>query len=360
MLTALHIENYRSFAALDVGSLTRVNLFVGVNNAGKTTLLDAIDLLAYRDSPEALWRAPERRGEVSAGDPGGASGAWENLDFDLSLVLHQRALHEGLGFLIKGEISTSPAPAFVRTALSRREGNGLVLDFESDHHQKLSLEVSPHGRLVETAHRSRDQLGLTWHRVVVETDLPETRFLSTRLDDLQDVAASWEEIVLTPDEQPILAALQILEPDLERIAYVGTNVPGSHGRGFVVKMKGSDRRLPLGSLGDGMRRMLAVALQLVRSRGGYLLVDEVDAGLHHSVMASLWRLVVKTALRLDVQVFATTHSYDCVYALASLCEEESAISTEIAVHRIERSKASTVRYTAAEIAIAAEHRLEVR
>lgn len=358
MLTALHIENYRSFASLDVNSLARVNLFVGVNNAGKTTLLDAVDLLAYRDSAEALWRSPERRGEVSVGDPGPVSAGWETIDFDLSLVLHQRAFREGLGFSIEGK--TAASSTFVRTGLSRREGNGFVLDFESDLGAKTFMEVSPHGRLIDTVHRSRDQRGLTWHRTTIETELPETRYISTRQDDLQEVAASWEEIVLTPDEQPILAALQILEPELERIAFVGTNVPGSHGRGFVVKMKGSDRRLPLGSLGDGMRRMLAVALQLVRARGGYLLVDEIDAGLHHSVMASLWRLVVMTAQRLDVQVFATTHSHDCVYALATLCEEEKAIAEEIAVHRIERSNPRTVRYSAEEIAIAAEHRLEVR
>lgn len=358
MLTALHIENYRSFASLDVPSLARVNLFVGVNNAGKTTLLDAVDLLAYRDSVEALWRAPERRGEVSVGDPGGASAAWDTIDFDLSLVLHQRVFKEGPGFLI--EAKTAALPQFVRTVLSRVKGNGLTLNFDSDLGEQVSIDISPHGRLVETGHRSRDQRGLTWHRVTVETDLPETRFISTQQDDLQEVAASWEEIVLTPDEQPILAALQILEPDLERIAYVGTSVPGSHGRGFVVKMKGSDRRLPLGSLGDGMRRMLAIALQLVRARGGYLLVDEIDAGLHHSVMASLWRLVVKTAVRLDVQVFATTHSHDCVYALAALCEEERSLAEEVAVHRIERSNPRTVRYSAEEIAIAAEHRLEVR
>jgi hypothetical protein len=295
---------------------------------------------------------------VSIGDPGGASAAWDAVDFDLSLVLHRRVLREGAGFAIEGQTSTTPHS--VRVVIARVKGNGLALEFASDLGTTTSIDVSPHGRLVETGHRSRDQRGLTWHRVTVETDLPETRFISTRQDDLQEVAASWEEIVLTPDEQPILAALQILEPDLERIAYVGSNVPGSHGRGFVVKMRGSDRRLPLGSLGDGMRRMLAIALQLVRSRGGYLLVDEIDAGLHHSTMASLWRLVIKTAQRLDVQVFSTTHSHDCVYALATLCEADPALAAEVAVHRIERSNPRTVRYSAEEIAIAAEHRLEVR
>lgn len=358
MLNALRIDNYRAFRALEVASLAPVNLFVGANNVGKTALLDAVDLFAYRDSPEALWRASERRRELTSFDPGGESAAWEGVDFDLSLLVYGRVVREGVLFSVEG--FSDHTPAFVRGCVTRPKDNGLVFVVESDLRERSEIPITPHGRIVETAHRFRDRSGPTWHRELIEPDLPEARFISTWRDDLRDVAASWEQVVLTPDEQPILAALQILEPDLERVAFVSSNVPGSHGPGFVVKLRGSDRRLPLGSLGDGMRRMLTIALHLVRARGGFLLVDEIDAGIHHSAMVSLWRLVIETARRLGVQVFATTHSYDCVYALANLCEESAGLAADVAVHRIERGNPRAVRYAASEIGVAARHHLEVR
>ncbi len=61
----------------------------------------------------------------------------------------------------------------------------------------------------------------------------------------------------------------------------------------------------------------------VTSAGGCLFVDEIDTGLHYSVMAKMWHLLIETARRLDVQVFASTHSLDCLQALARVCQEKS-------------------------------------
>ena len=116
-------------------------------------------------------------------------------------------------------------------------------------------------------------------------------------------------------------------------------------------------RIPVGSLGDGIWRLLGVALALVRASGGVLLVDEIDTGLHYSVLVDMWRLVFETARKLDVQVFATTHSRDCYEALAAVTEPDR---TEISLQRIERGKAEAVAFTELEIRQAAERGLEVR
>ena len=54
-----------------------------------------------------------------------------------------------------------------------------------------------------------------------------------------------------------------------------------------------------------MWRMLGLALALANAKGGVLLVDEIDTGLHYSIMGDMWRMVGKLAATLDVQVFAT-------------------------------------------------------
>ncbi|MBL8971571.1 MAG: ATP-binding protein [Myxococcales bacterium] len=70
--------------------------------------------------------------------------------------------------------------------------------------------------------------------------------------------------------------------------------------------------MPLRSLGDGFGRILQLVLKLLPARGGFLLIDEFENGLHFSVQEKLWTLLLRMAERLDIQVFATTHSWDCI------------------------------------------------
>jgi hypothetical protein len=169
----------------------------------------------------------------------------------------------------------------------------------------------------------------------------------------------WDRIVLTPEEPKVIEALQVLEPGIERIAATSRESSGSEG-GILVKLKESDERLPLGSLGDGIRRLLLLSVSIATSGGGYLLVDEVDTGLHYSVMVDMWRLLIESARRLNVQVFATTHSLDCVRALSCLFEREPDIQDDVSVHRIVRGASQAVMYSAEEIHAAAQQHIEVR
>jgi predicted ATPase len=113
-------------------------------------------------------------------------------------------------------------------------------------------------------------------------------------------------------------------------------------------------------MGDGMWHMLGIALSVVRAQGGVLLIDEIDTGLHYSVMGDMWRLVHDAAKRLDVQVFAATHSRDCYQSLAAIVEAGAASRPEVTIQRIERGNPRAVAFTDDEIRIAAEIGAEVR
>lgn len=130
--------------------------------------------------------------------------------------------------------------------------------------------------------------------------------------------------------------------------------------GFVVLLSDRQQRIPIGSLGDGIWRMLGLALALASVKGGVLLVDEIDTGLHYSTMSDLWKLIWEAAKKLDVQVFATTHNSDCWTSLASIANREDAIEDGITIHRIERGKQKSVVFTEKEIVMAAEREIEVR
>ena len=125
-------------------------------------------------------------------------------------------------------------------------------------------------------------------------------------------------------------------------------------------MAGETSPNPLGSLGDGVRRLFAVLLAITEARGGFVLIDDIDTGLHHSVMRGMWQLVVKAAERLDIQVFATTHSSDCWQALGWLCATDPEIAKQVSVHRLERGLEHTVGYSPEELATAALQNMDIR
>ena len=189
-------------------------------------------------------------------------------------------------------------------------------------------------------------------------------FIATTSLFASDAVSLFDEIVLTPEEDFVVDALRKIDHAIERIAVsraAQTQMLGADERGgFVVKCSGCNRPIPIGSMGDGIWRMLGLALAIVRAENGVLLVDEIDTGLHYTVMVDMWKMVAETAKRLNVQVFATTHSRDCYESLAAIAHEDVAEGSEVTIQRIERKKGCAVAYTEQEIVAAAEHGGEVR
>ena len=124
-------------------------------------------------------------------------------------------------------------------------------------------------------------------------------------------------------------------------------------------MSEHDAPVPLRSLGDGAWRLFGVALALANSRGGFLLIDEAENGIHHSVQKNFWRMVMEAAEANDVQVLATTHSWDCVRGFSQAANE---LDTEGKLVRIERDggKAKAIEYSEEGLSVIAEQGIEVR
>ena len=172
----------------------------------------------------------------------------------------------------------------------------------------------------------------------------------------------FEDVVLTENEKHVVQSLRIIDQRIERIASVGIQprpYPRGGPSGIFVRLNGVDDRVPIGSAGDGMWRMLGLALAVANAKGGVLLVDEIDTGLHYSVMGDMWRMVSERAAALDVQVFATTHSRDCYESLAAILKSDSP-SSLATIQRIDPSRERAIRFSNDEIVAAAARGIEVR
>lgn len=94
--------------------------------------------------------------------------------------------------------------------------------------------------------------------------------------------------------------------------------------------------------GEGTRLLLTMSTTLIAKRGTQVFIDEIDTGLHHSVLADMWKMVIKTAEANDVQVFATTHSRDCIDGLAIALLDDESLIDKVSLHRVEQGRENTV------------------
>ena len=181
------------------------------------------------------------------------------------------------------------------------------------------------------------------------------------VDSLTSQAVGWPEENEDSRICQLIEMLRIAEPDVE---HVTPSQDSDHVHGvdtsFRVFMTSRPSPVPLEDLGDGAFHLLGLALSLVQTGKGLLLVDEIDTGLHYSVMRDMWRLVVQTAKQCDIQVFATTHSLDCVRGLAWLCRNHPELRDEVSLQKIMPTLEESVPFDAEKIMIAAEADTEVR
>jgi AAA15 family ATPase/GTPase len=358
MLRTLRIKNFRCFQTFELQQLGKLNLLVGTNNSGKTSILEAVQLLTSQSNLESLQEVMIGRGEYILSNE--RSGGRE---LDIRHLFYGHEIDVGSKFSIFDG--------------NHNDGEGLGLTVSVEHTGQLGLfeDLREFVLVIEWLGQENENLKLPLssreglpidyvRRVRRDSKKPteRTQFVTSSSLTTEKMIELFDQVVLTPEENLVTEALQAIEPSIERIASVGSEkyrYTGSRS-GFVVRLSNGDQRIPIGSMGDGIWRMLGLTLAIVNARNGVLLVDEIDTGFHFSAMSDMWKLIWGTAKRLNVQVFATTHNSDCWTSLAAIANTESPSDEGITIQRIEKGKSSSIVFTERQVVIAAERGIEVR
>ena len=372
------INDFRGFSQFKIGGMGRLTLLVGTNNSGKTTVLEALVILLAGGDASAVWSILSRRGEdfvVVERDSNASMPSSRQVDIRRLFRGHE--IEAGRSFSLSAETDSGPLKLSAEVGVPRPV-QPTLFDAEpppADSVEEflplltLSLTWEPPGRPVVMPISRRGGISLDsirrWGRQGPAESMP-VRYVTAGSLTAEIVTSLLEDIILTPEEDLVTKAIRFIEPDIERIApaggersRAGLRYASARG-GVMVKLKDVKSRVPIGSMGDGIWRMLGLALSVVQSAGGLLLVDEIDTGLHHTVMKDLWRFLYDCAKEFDVQIVATTHSRDCFQSLAVICREDVGKGSDVTIHRIERGHGETVAYTEQEIVAAADFDMEVR
>ena len=315
MYSSIQIQGYRGLDSFRMEGLGRVNLLVGANNCGKTSILECIELLGASGAPRVLSDILRRRGEWGyMGDEDPTTPIGARTDFlDVSHLFANRDMRgrisveadHGGNVAVSGWNNT--VTVYVEGAVARdydewgarvpegAEDERLVLHVEcSDPDDRYESVLTDEGMLIRSRRLFRPRQPIRSRNSSSQT----VQFVRTSGITAADVVHTFSKFVLTPKEEAITQALRIVEPAIERIAPITDDrgrldfsVPG----GVVLKLREMVDRVPIGSIGDGMWRMLGLALSLANAEGGVLLVDEIDTGFHYSVMEDMWRMINEQA-----------------------------------------------------------------
>jgi ABC-type cobalamin/Fe3+-siderophores transport system ATPase subunit len=365
ILDSLEIHNFRTFHHLQIERLGRVNLIVGKNNVGKTSLLEALWLYAKQGSPEIIRYILEKRNESNHA-PVNERGQNRQRTSNIRYLFHGReAVETRNGFsahIVAGHTGLLSITVgwFIGQAARSQTGYKLVPYQEgsnSTSEKMLGVEINT-GTQKEKRYLVEDILnpGRTW--VSEAEDAYPAIFVPASGITRTEVEAFWDGIALTDREKDVIEALQIIAPAVERLNLIGLH-DSQGSRIPAVKLKHYDGPVNLSSLGEGMNRMFTIALALVNAGAGMLLIDEIENGLHYTVQPDMWRLIFAVAHRLNVQVFATTHSWDCIAAFQQAANEHAEEGMLIRLGRMQDNIIATI-FGEREMAIATRDQIEVR
>ena len=370
-LPNFEINNFRGIPHIFIEEFGRVTLLAGRNGMGKSSILEALRVYATRGHQDVFREILLKREEYVR---------IQDEELRSNLVPDYNALFFGRSYSPHNTISIGPTSGENKLVIDILEESDLTPNQvelfseivpESDL-RALRIRYNGSQSLLPLLSRNPDKSGIKHvPRAIKRISGLTSSVMPTPINSVligpglpnnEMIARLFDEVVLTEKEKLLLEALQLTGESIEGVAVVGDDLRRYRyaDRRIVVKLQNQTGRVPLKSLGDGITRLFTTALALIESGGGFLLIDEVENGIHYSVLENFWRMVLSAAHDYNVQVFATTHSFDCVTAFSrAAAENQHASGVLIRLDR-QGTNLRAVEYPERELVIAGEQDIEVR
>ncbi len=313
----ISIKNFRAIASLEIENIKQINLLTGRNNCGKTSVLEAIFLLAGMSNPQLAVTIHNLRGLMltnnkdfgyllhgfdSFGNPfiSGKSGSQQRR-LDIGLIYPTSM---GIVEQIPGKQEPTDNKPISSTIATEDVPDGLAFDFGVDgkrfhaeakitpgnpaHHLGIGGQID-----IRRAPDYRETLRASFiHPAAIMSGLHQ----------------QLEVVLVRKESQGIIDALREIEPNLQDVKL------GAEGM-IYADISGMGRLVPINIMGDGIIKILAILVTILEMKDGILLIDEIENGLHYSALIPLWKALFKMARESNVQLFIATHSDECIDAM---------------------------------------------
>lgn len=369
-IVKLSIRGFRAFRQLEIEELGRVSLITGRNNTGKSSLLEALRILASDASLSVINDILRFREEDGREVEDPARSTDQESLFTLSSLFY--------GF---PQFSDNPEPIVIDAIgehksmklslaagwfAAERDQNGsrrriqrpLDLFDDRDFFSALSIDSDGAQRLIPLDSLNRDSRGRLSGSLFPNESRMTCVIVQPYVERTASLEMLWDKIALSDHEADIVNALRIIDPKISAVSMIGGEGV-RQSRTAIARASNMPRPVALRSYGDGVNRLFGIVLSQVNAKDGLLLIDEFENGMHYSIQRDAWRIVFELAKRLDIQVVATSHSWDAIEAFQKVASEDSEDGVLVRLSRKGEEIIPTV-FREHELAIVTRDRIEVR
>lgn len=318
MITSFKVDNFKCFEHLELSDLRRLNLVVGDNASGKTAFLEAIKL-ACEASPQAVLALNQLRGLAFMLPPYPSREAFE---VPWLTLFFRQDINRTISFSYKdSKLVTKSLNVFFDksktfTTVPTPEGksdNGpttiVPLKFDrsiNGENSAIYATVTPQG-----APQLQFLPGLG----------PITGFLaSTLATTMQEIARMLSRLSVDGKEIGVLRILRKIFPFVEGLSVL-TLIPGQEA--VYISERDSSIKLPATMVSAGVNKFLSLIIGLSSHHGVVALVDEIDNGFYYKKLPEIWSILLQLTKECDAQIFASTHSWECLEAALPAMRDDS-------------------------------------
>lgn len=314
MFTSFNIKNFRCFANLKIDNLARVNLIAGKNNVGKTALLEAIFIRTGVYNPELAIRVNVFRGltkmQIQLMQP--AVGPWSPLFKDLDTsknIVIDSELNGKLQTVTIQELSDPRELRRLSRTIKQNSDSDGIGSFTSttDAIRVLQIEYI-NGKTRRKAHSIMDSQNI--RNDLVPLPPFQTVFLTARGRIPSDEEANrFTKMTVNGKKELLVETLRILESrltNLELLTFGGETIIHGH--------IGIGKPIPILLMGDGLSRLTSIVLAMSEAPNGVVLIDEIENGIHYSILKEMWKAIALAAREFNVQILLQ-HIVSNVYML---------------------------------------------
>lgn len=349
----IEIKNFRGIDHLKIDDFSRVNILLGQNSSGKSSVLECLLLMMGMSNPDLpqTINSIRSRNYSSFADlgymfhnyninvkPETSSVLFDDTKRHLSLELTYVFDEKSQPDLQNGQIPTSETKTFLNTLK-------MLFDVESGQ-QKSTYECS----------LTINQQGFISNKKLAEGyfEKNSVAFLSSDLaagnpaNDLVELAKRRLKDTVIEQLRHFDSRITTLEI-LNNVAYVG--------------LEGIDQLLAVNMQGDGLRRYLNIVAASANPINNILLIDEIENGLHYSAYKKLWEAIFALATTTNKQVFVTTHSKETLSHLNEMLEEHPEYQQEMRLYTLANTpikRHQAYKYTFDGLSGACENDVELR
>ena len=312
-LTYFKVENFKKFDSLEVNDIGQFNLIVGDNNVGKTCLLEA---LLFDEDGEILI---------------------SNFHMGLTkrgMIFKPEKIPYEINNKIIFDYQFPQGHYFDKIAKNFEDTIRFIFE-KSSKKNKSEILVSSISAAGNKQFESTPELTIPFTNHIIQLNNKKSLNIYNYNENLLDFSlVSFNDSPLAEETIKIYEALKTKsEKDIliKVLKIVNTKIIGIDFREnyenlksvFLISYEDKNEFTPLNFLGDGFKRIFYIVLKMLSLRGKRILIDEIEIGIHHTKIKDFWINIFKVCKELDVQLFATTHSEECIEAFVEASNEVS-------------------------------------